>query len=84
MVTLQYRDLKLWLEHDLHDTNLYYRIRNMLWIKRNESGLFPSLLVASGYFYLLLRWFRPLIPALKVFQEAAMDAYSDRLGKRVD
>lgn len=83
VVSIALGDYKLWLEHNLQGDKLYYRIRNMLWIKRDESGIAATLLLTVGYLYLLLRWFRPLFPALRVFREAVLDAFTDRLGKRV-
>lgn len=83
VVSITLGDYKLWLEHNLQGDKLYYRIRNMLWIKRDESGLPATLLLAVGYLFLLLRWFRPLFPALRLFNEAMLDAFADRLGKRV-
>ena len=80
--TITLGDYKLWLEHNLQGDKLYYRIRNMLWIKREESGTLPSALLAAGYLFLLLRGFRPLLPALQVFKEALWDAFAGRLGKR--
>lgn len=80
--TITLGDYKLWLEHNLQGDKLYYRIRNMLWIKKEESGALPSALLATGYLFLLLRGFRPLIPALQVFKEALLDAFAGRLGKR--
>lgn len=82
VVSITLGDYKLWLEHGLQGDKLYYRIRNMLWIKRGESGPLPSLFLAAGYLFLLLRWFRPLVPALQVFREAVLDAFAGRLGKR--
>ena len=80
--TITLGDYKLWLEHNLQGDKLYYRIRNMLWIKREESGTLLSALLAAGYLFLLLRGFRPLLPALQVFKEALWDAFAGRLGKR--
>ncbi len=82
VVSVTLGDYKLWLEHNLQGDKLYYRIRNMLWIKRDESGPLWSMLLAAGYLFLLLRSFRPLRPALQVFREAVLDAFAGRLGKR--
>ncbi len=81
-VSITVGDYKLWLENNLQGDKLYYRIRNMLWIKRRESGSLVSFLLTVGYLFLLLRGFRPLFPALQVLKEAMMDAFAGRLGKR--
>jgi rhamnopyranosyl-N-acetylglucosaminyl-diphospho-decaprenol beta-1,3/1,4-galactofuranosyltransferase len=82
IVSITFGDHKVWLEYHLNGDKLYYRIRNMIWIKKNESGFLSSLLLTTGYLFLLLRWFRPLIPVLKLLKEAAADAFLNRLGKR--
>lgn len=84
VVALAFGDYKLWLEHDLSGDKLYYRLRNMLWIKNKESGLFAAGVLSFGYLFVLLRRSRPLLAALLVFKEAAVDALSGRLGKRQD
>jgi len=82
LVSLALGENKLCLEKNLGGDKLYYRIRNMLWIKRKESGPFISSALAIGYCLLIVRWFRPLLPSLGVFVEAVVHASQDRLGKR--
>ncbi|WAC20441.1 glycosyltransferase [Luteolibacter sp. SL250] len=82
LVSLALGENKLCLEKNLSGDKLYYRIRNMLWIKRKESGSVISSLLAIGYLLLIMRWLRPLIPSLGVFIEAVVHAYQNRLGKR--
>lgn len=82
LVTLTVGENKLCLERNLGSDKLYYRIRNMLWIKRKESGTLISVALAVGYLVLIIRWFRPLFPVLGVFVEAAVDAFHGRLGRR--
>lgn len=82
LVTLSFGDHKLCLERNLSADKLYYRIRNMIWIKRGESGRMTAFILASGYFLLLARWFRPFRPTSAIFIEAVRDAITGRLGKR--
>jgi rhamnopyranosyl-N-acetylglucosaminyl-diphospho-decaprenol beta-1,3/1,4-galactofuranosyltransferase len=82
LLTLSFGDYKLCLENNLGADKLYYRIRNMVWIKGRESGKITAAILASGYFLLLLRWFRPFRPASGIFIEAVRDAFTGRLGKR--
>lgn len=82
LVTISLGDFKLCLERHLTADKLYYRIRNMLWIKREESGWAASTILACGYFLLLTCWFRPIGATLRVFGEAFRDALAGRLGKR--
>ncbi|MBX3741149.1 MAG: glycosyltransferase [Akkermansiaceae bacterium] len=82
LVTLSFGDYKLCLERNLGTNKLYYRIRNMVWIKRRESGWVTAFILASGYFLLLARWFRPFQPTSAIFIEAVRDAITGRLGKR--
>jgi hypothetical protein len=83
LVMLSLGDNKLCLERNLGGDKLYYRIRNTLWIKNRESGFLVTGVLACGYLLLVLRWFRPLLPALKIFTEATIDAMNGRLGKRI-
>jgi len=73
---------KVRLEQGLSGDKLYYRIRNMLWIKRNHEGILVAITLAGAYFLLLLRSFRPVQPCLKILVEASWDAATNRLGKR--
>lgn len=82
LITLSIRDHKISLEQDLHGDKLYYRIRNMLWLKKRECGLVVTSILAIGYLALILRWLRPLKPAILIFSQAAADASTGRLGKR--
>jgi len=82
LVTLSFGDYKLCLERNLGADKLYYRIRNMIWIKRWESGRVTATILAAGYFLLLLRWFRPFRASSAIFIAAVYDAVTGRLGKR--
>lgn len=73
---------RLWLERNLGADKLYYRIRNLIWIKRSESGTFAAVVLALAIAFLLFRGFRPLLPALRVFRDAFADAFSNTLGPR--
>ena len=70
------------LERNLTEDKLYYRIRNMVWIKLRESGRMAAAILVSGYLLLLVRWFRPFRPSSAIFIQAVRDAFSGRLGKR--
>lgn len=82
LVTLSFGDYKLCLERNLSADKLYYRIRNMIWIKKNDTGWPAAIILACGYFLLLVRWSRPLCATLLVFQSAVRDALVGRLGRR--
>jgi len=82
LVTLSLGDYKLCLERNLSADKLYYRVRNMIWIKKNDTGWAAAIILACGYFLLLVRWFRPLHATLPVFQTAVRDALVGRLGRR--
>ncbi len=84
LVTLSFGDYKLCLERNLGADKLYYRIRNMVWIKRRESGPVTAVILTAGYFLLLLRWFQPFRASAATFFEAVRDAFTGRLGKRAD
>lgn len=72
------------IERNLDENRLYYRIRNMLWIKRNESGALVSIILSAGYLILIITQIRPFWRSLKVFGEAAKDGFANRLGRRGD
>jgi glycosyltransferase involved in cell wall biosynthesis/GT2 family glycosyltransferase len=82
LMTLALANSKICLERNLTGNKLYYRVRNMLWLKKQESGYFVAFAVMIGYLFLLLRGSRPLVPALSLFREALADAINDRLGQK--
>lgn len=73
---------KLSLEQNLSGDKLYYRIRNMIWIKHRDSGFLAASIMTIGYLTLIVKWFRPLGANLKILFEAATDAAMNRLGRR--
>jgi Predicted glycosyltransferases len=73
---------RICLERNLTEDKLYYRIRNLLWIKSQEMGNLSAIFLAAGILYLLTMHFRPFRPALRTFRQAFFDAFSNRLGKR--
>jgi rhamnopyranosyl-N-acetylglucosaminyl-diphospho-decaprenol beta-1,3/1,4-galactofuranosyltransferase len=70
------------LERGLEGDRLYYRLRNMLWIKNQENGLFGALMLATGYLLLLTQEHAKFFSALRILREALKDALAGNLGKR--
>jgi len=70
---------KFFFEPGLSDWKIYYKVRNMVWIKRGQSGNIRAILMASVYALAAVRidggWRFPLICG------AAWDGWRGRLGK---
>ena len=70
---------RLFFEPNLPDWKLYYKVRNMVWLKKRQSGAFNAIAMAMAY----------LIAATKIdgihrvtlILEAATDGWKSRLGK---
>jgi len=63
----------------LSDWKLYYKIRNMVWLKRRQSGNVRALAMAILY-ALAAIWFDHGL-RVGVVWEAARDGWQGRLGK---
>ncbi|MGD9420017.1 MAG: glycosyltransferase [Verrucomicrobiota bacterium JB025] len=69
----------LFFEQGLSDWKLYYKIRNMVWLKRRQSGGFGALTMAAAYAAAAVRF--DGIHRLPLVREAVSDGWYDRLGK---
>lgn len=67
------------LERGLADWKLYYKIRNMVWLKRRQSGLPKALVTALAY--ALTVWRIDGARRLILVWEAIRDGFSGKLGK---
>lgn len=67
-------------ERGLADWKLYYKVRNMIWLKRQQSGGMRALAMALTY-ALAASWIDGL-HRLPLIWEAAKDGWRGRLGKR--
>lgn len=70
------------MEKNLHGDRLYYRLRNLWWIIRNDRSLLIALIAAILDGIALARWRNFSIDWLPVWYEAFCDAMMNRLGKR--
>lgn len=68
----------LFFEKNLVDWKLYYKIRNMVWLKRKQSGAFKALSMASTY-ALATIWFDGPSRLPLVWRSAA-DGWREKLG----
>ncbi len=82
LATISFAGQKVCLERHLDGNRLYYRIRNMVWIKNQESGRLAASALVIAYLLLILAKFRPLRSSLSVFCEAVKDAVANKLGNR--
>lgn len=80
--TLRFGPYKLSLERNLSGDKLFYRVRNMLWIKRKESGIIASSFLFAGYLCIVARSKNRSGPIFKVLWQAWGAANADHLGKR--
>ena len=49
MIHWKFLGRSLFLERDLADAKLYYKVRNMVWLKRKQAGTFEAALMALAY-----------------------------------
>ena len=62
LVEWRFLGRRLYLERGLSDWKLYYKVRNMVWLKKRQAGLPAALAMAAAYAAALLRFegWRPL------------------------
>ncbi len=72
---------KLYIEPGLAEWKLYYKVRNMVWIKRKEGGLPAALAMATAYAAGLARVDRMDAGRWRVFRRALADGLKGRLGR---
>ena len=66
-------------EQGLADWKLYYKIRNMVWLKRRQSGDLRAMAMAMSYAFAAMWIDGP--ERLPLVWEAAKDGWRGRLGK---
>lgn len=71
---------RFFFERGLGDWKLYYKVRNMVWLKRRQSGALAGWLVALAYALAMLRFDGWQRARAGVFVRAVGDALADRLG----
>jgi GT2 family glycosyltransferase len=69
----------LFIEPSLADWKLYYKIRNMVWLKRRQAGILAALAMAVAY-SLAVSWIDGT-RRLPVIREAVGDGWHGRLGR---
>lgn len=69
----------LFFEPGLADWKLYYKIRNMVWLKKRQSGVFNA--IAMGMAYLVATTKIDGLHRVPLVIEAALDGWNARLGK---
>jgi GT2 family glycosyltransferase len=69
----------LFFERGLADWKLYYKVRNMVWLKRKQSGALRATAMALAY-ALVTAWIDG-VQRLPLVWTAAMDGWRGRLGK---
>lgn len=70
----------LFFERGLADWKLYYKVRNMVWIRRMQAGGLRAILIAAAYALAAARI--DGIHRLPLVWEAAIDGWNGKLGKR--
>ncbi len=72
---------KLYLEPGLAEPKLYYKVRNMVWVKRREGGLPAALAIAAAYALGLARTDAMSPRRWRTFRLALADGLKGRLGR---
>lgn len=71
----------LFLERGLVDWKLYYKVRNMIWLKRRQSG--PARAIAMAVSYALVTLWVDGLSRLPLIWTAVLDGWCGRLGRWV-
>lgn len=69
----------LFFEKRLADWKLYYKVRNMVWLKRRQAGKLQAAMMAAAYATAALRFDGP--SRLPLVREAVADGWAGRLGR---
>jgi len=69
----------LFFEPKLADWKLYYKVRNMVWLKKRQSGPFKAVAMVMAYLFAVARI--DGIHRVSLAMEAALDGWRSRLGK---
>jgi GT2 family glycosyltransferase len=69
----------LFLERGLADWKLYYKVRNMVWLKRRQGGARAALMVALAYAWALVRV--DGCHRIRLCLAASCDGWRNRLGR---
>jgi len=80
IVHLTFLGKSLFFERGLADWKLYYKVRNMVWLKRRQSGVLKALAMAATYALATARI--DGTQRLSLVWEAVRDGWCGRLGKR--
>lgn len=80
LVEWRFLGRRLYLERGLSDWKLYYKVRNMVWLKRRQAGVAAALAMAGAYAAALLR-FEGTGP-MRTWMEAVAHGLEGRLGPR--
>lgn len=72
-------DKHFFFEQGLEDWKLYYKVRNMVWLKRRQAGRLKALAMAGAYAAATVRWDGPR--RLALVWRAACAGWRGKLGK---
>ncbi len=70
---------RLFFEKGLPDWKLHYKVRNMVWLKRQQSGGAKPILTALAYAYAALRFDGP--SRLPLVGKASLEGWQGKLGR---
>lgn len=79
LVEWRFLGRRLFFEPALADWKLYYKVRNMVWLKRRQSGSFHAASMAAAYAVVAVRV--DGLHRLALVAEAAWDGWTGRLGR---
>lgn len=69
---------RLFLERGLSEWKLYYKVRNMVWLRRRQSGGLGAVLMAVAYGWAIVR--TEGVSRISTWWDACVDGWSGRLG----
>lgn len=79
MVMLSFLGKRLCFEKSLPDWKLHYKVRNMVWLKRQQSGGTKAILTALAYALAAVRFDGP--SRLPLVFKASLEGWRGKLGR---
>jgi rhamnopyranosyl-N-acetylglucosaminyl-diphospho-decaprenol beta-1,3/1,4-galactofuranosyltransferase len=79
LVQLQFIGRRFFFEKGLADWKLYYKVRNMVWLKRQQAGDFKAVSIALTYLVAALVFEGPR--CISILRRAIYDGWIGKLGK---
>lgn len=79
LIKWKFLNRRLFYERNIQDWKIYYKVRNMVWLKKQFEGPLTAAIMALGYILATITLERG--GKIKLIAEATLDGWNNRLGK---